>query len=446
MKKLSRKEKLYIFLYNIENNNLKLNIIFNFFLKGISIGINFLLIPLMLRYLDNEEYGVWILILSITGWIYTFDIGIGNGLKNKISQYLVLKKYNEIKRFIITSYIVVSIISFIIFIILFISLKYFNLHDYLNINFLDEKKIFYLLIINIGFVCFNFILSLCNNIFIGSQKVCFSYLNNALSQFFILLSIIGLSFKKEKSIFYLSIFYGLSISFSHIILTVVYFWKNKLIIPKISDISLNKISNIVNIGGKIFFIQISGLIIFTTDNFIISRFLGPEKIVEYSIVNKFFSIPIIIISLILTPIWPKSTEKYYLKDYKWFANILKKFNKFFIGIFICIFIMVIIGGKVINIWTRSKITPSFYLILLNAISTLLICYSNIFGTFLCGINETSLFMWVALSQSFFNLILSYYFIKYTNLKVNGVVLATCLCMLESAVILPKILNKKLKNL
>ena len=45
--------------------------------------ISFLTIPLMLNYLNNEEYGLWILVLSITNWIYTFDIGIGNGLKIK---------------------------------------------------------------------------------------------------------------------------------------------------------------------------------------------------------------------------------------------------------------------------------------------------------------------------------------------------------------------------
>lgn len=408
--------------------------------------MNFLLIPLMLKYLSNEEYGLWILILSITGWIYNFDIGIGNGLKNKISQYLILKKYNEIKKYILTSYLVVSIISLIIFIILFISLRYLNLNILLKINFLNGEKLFYILILNIGFVCLNFILSLCNNIFIGSQKVYLSSLNNILSQFFIFLTIIGLSLKKEKSIFYLSIFYGVSISLSHIILTVFYFYKNKVIIPKVSDISLNKIPSIINIGGKIFLIQIAGLIIFSTDNFIITTFLGPDKVAEYSIVNKFFSIPIIIMNLVLAPIWPKATEKYYLRDYIWFKNILKKLNQLFIINFICIFIMILIGEKFINIWTLNKIKTSFHLILLNAISTTLICYSNISGTILSGINETNIFVWVALSQAFLNLILSYCFIKYTNLGINGVILATCLCMMESAFILPKILNKKLKNL
>ena len=109
------KKVIYNYFSEIKKNKLKLNIISNFFLKGFSIVISFLTIPLMLNYLNSEEYGLWILVLSITNWIYTFDIGIGNGLKNKIAQYLSLKNYIEIKKYIITSYFFVAILSVIIF-------------------------------------------------------------------------------------------------------------------------------------------------------------------------------------------------------------------------------------------------------------------------------------------------------------------------------------------
>ncbi|MGL5057442.1 MAG: hypothetical protein ACRC6A_08785, partial [Fusobacteriaceae bacterium] len=72
----------------IKNNNLIMNIISNFIFKGLGIGLSFISIPIMLKYLDKDNYGLWILILSITSWIYTFDIGIGNGLKNRLVESL----------------------------------------------------------------------------------------------------------------------------------------------------------------------------------------------------------------------------------------------------------------------------------------------------------------------------------------------------------------------
>lgn len=123
------------------------------------------------------------------------------------------------------------------------------------------------MIINVGYVCFNFILSLCNNIFIESGKIYLLALNNIFSQGLNLIFIGILYLREENPIFYLSISYGVSISISHIILSIYYFHQNTLLIPKISDISLKKLHSILNIGGKIFVSQIAGLIIFSTDKF-----------------------------------------------------------------------------------------------------------------------------------------------------------------------------------
>lgn len=440
------KGKVKYYFSKVKNNKLRLNIVFNFLLKGFSIAINFLTIPLMLNYLNSKEYGLWVLILSITNWVYTFDIGIGNGLKNKIAQYLNLKNYNKIKKYIITSYFFVTILSLIIFCLIYISFKILNLNILLKVNFFNRNELLFLMIINVGFVCFNFILSLCNNIFIGSQKMYLSGLNNILSQILNFIFIGVLYLKEEKSIFYLSISYGISISISHIIFTIFYFNKNKILIPKISDVSLDKLHGILNIGGKIFIIQIAGLIIFSTDNFIITNFLGPEMITEYNIVYKFFSIPFIAINLILGPVWPEATKEYYDRNYEWFKNILKKLKKVFILLVLIMLLMICIGKKFIFIWTTYKIDPSILLVIITSISIMLTCYSHIYATILTGINEINFLMALSIVQAIMNIFLSYVFIKYTNLGVNGVVLATCFCMVTNIFTLPKVLKNKLEKI
>lgn len=432
---------------NLENiSELKINIILNFIIKGGSILINFLMIPLMLKYLDSKEYGLWILILSIINWIYTFDIGIGNSLRNKIAEYRVKENDTKIKEVIITSYVYLLILSFIFFIIICIVLKFININLFLNVMFIEREKLYKLIIINIGFVCINFVLSLCNNIFIGSQKTYLSALNNFFNQILILGSLYILILLKKKSIFYLSIIYGSSISFSHIILTSYYFIKNKRYIPTIGNFCLSKISELLNIGGKIFLIQIAGLIIFSTDNFIISYFLGTEKVAEYNIVNKYCTIPMIILNLISTPLWSQATKKYYEKDYEWFMEIIKKLKKFFILVCFILLVQIVVGKYFINIWTNGRIEPQITLILITALSVALTCYSNMYSTILFGINEVNFMTYLALFQAFLNIVLSYIFIKYLNFGINGVILATCFCMMTNIFFLPNLLKKRLKRI
>ena len=439
-----RKLKISMNLDNI--SELKINIILNFIIKGGSILINFLMVPLMLKYLDSKEYGLWLLILSIINWIYTFDIGIGNSLRNKIAEYRVKENDIKIKEVIITSYVYLIILSFIFFIVICIILKFININLFLNVMFIGREKLYKLIIINIGFVCINFVLSLCNNIFIGSQKTYLSALNNFFNQILILGSLYILIFLKKKFIFYLSIIYGSSISFSHIILTSYYFIKNRRYIPTIRNFCLSKINELLNIGGKIFLIQIAGLIIFSTDNFIISYFLGTEKVAEYNIVNKYCTIPMIILNLISTPLWSQATKKYYEKDYEWFMEIVKKLKKFFILVCFILLVQIVVGKYFINIWTNGRIEPQITLILITALSVALTCYSNMYSTILFGINEVNFMTYLALFQAFLNIVLSYIFIKYLNFGINGVILATCFCMMTNIFFLPNLLKKRLKRI
>lgn len=439
-------EKIRNLIFKKNMTELKLNIVLNFIIKGGSILINFLMIPLMLKYLDSKEYGLWLLILSIINWIYTFDIGIGNSLRNKIAEYRVKENDIKIKEVIITSYVYLLILSLIFFIVICIVLKFININLFLNVMFIEREKLYKLIIINIGFVCINFVLSLCNNIFIGSQKTYLSALNNFFNQILILGSLYILIFLKKKSIFYLSVIYGSSISFSHIILTSYYFIKNKRYIPTIGNFCLSKINELLNIGGKIFLIQIAGLIIFSTDNFIISYFLGTEKVAEYNIVNKYCTIPMIILNLISTPLWSQATKKYYEKNYEWFMEIIKKLKKFFILVCFILLVQIVIGKYFINIWTNGRIEPQITLILITALSVALTCYSNMYSTILFGINEVNFMTYLALFQAFLNIVLSYIFIKYLNFGINGVILATCFCMMTNIFFLPNLLKKRLKRI
>jgi O-antigen/teichoic acid export membrane protein len=80
------------------------NIIYSFLIKGLSIGCQFALVPLTLHYLDKERYGIWLTMSSMIAFFSFFDVGIGNGLRNKLSEALANGDTNLAKVYISTSY------------------------------------------------------------------------------------------------------------------------------------------------------------------------------------------------------------------------------------------------------------------------------------------------------------------------------------------------------
>ena len=77
------------------NEMLLKNIIGAFVVKGGSLIISVVLLPLYLRFFgDQTVLGIWYTILSILNWVVLFDLGLGQGLRNQLPVFI--EKNNQI--------------------------------------------------------------------------------------------------------------------------------------------------------------------------------------------------------------------------------------------------------------------------------------------------------------------------------------------------------------
>ena len=94
------------------NKELFLNIIGSVGIKGLSIIINILTLPAYLLFFgDQKILGLWFAILAVLTWVLTFDLGIGNGLRNYLVEALFDKDKKRAKMFISSAYISVGCIA-----------------------------------------------------------------------------------------------------------------------------------------------------------------------------------------------------------------------------------------------------------------------------------------------------------------------------------------------
>ena len=70
------------------SSRLQKNILASFVAKGWSAVIVLLSVPVTLNCLGEYNNGVWLTISSIMLWIDQLDIGLGNGMRNKLAAYL----------------------------------------------------------------------------------------------------------------------------------------------------------------------------------------------------------------------------------------------------------------------------------------------------------------------------------------------------------------------
>src|SRR5664280_113011 len=87
---------------NERSVNAKRNILFIAILKGCGIAISLFLVPVTIHYVNPTRYGIWLTLSSIVGWFSFFDIGLGNGLRNKFAEAIASENHDLARTYVST--------------------------------------------------------------------------------------------------------------------------------------------------------------------------------------------------------------------------------------------------------------------------------------------------------------------------------------------------------
>ena len=90
--------------------SIKKNVIVMMLIKGLSMLISFLYVPLLYNTFDTTSYGVWLTLTSLVSWVAMFDVGLGNGLRNKLAESLAQGDNVLAKKYVSTAYVYITIL------------------------------------------------------------------------------------------------------------------------------------------------------------------------------------------------------------------------------------------------------------------------------------------------------------------------------------------------
>jgi len=399
----------------------------SFIFKILAVVSSFLIIPIMIDYLGNEQYGVWSTLLSIVSWVVLFDLGIGNGLRNKIAESLAKDNFLEAQKYISTSYVLIGIISIVLLIVFaFIS------------NVIPWQKLFNTTVLNyelksvvnitIGLLIVNFWLSLINQVANGLQKTSITVFNQFLSNFISLVLVYLLSKLTDSSLFDLALVYSISLLISNITISIWFYSKNKYLIPKLSLFNKKFIKSITSLGFQFFIVQIAVIVIFTTDKILITQLFGPEYVTQYDVVFKLFSAITILHGILMAPLWSAYTDAYHRNDFIWIKTILKKQLLIWMGLVLITVLFIILAPKIIDIWIGSTFEVDNLLIVVLGGFTLISTWNNIFAYFVNGIGKIKIQIYTSIFALIINIPLSIFIVKYFHTGTWGIVIGTILSL------------------
>lgn len=423
---------------SIKKKKLDLNLLLSLLTKPVSLIISFITIPISLNYLGQEIYGLWITIFGVVNWINFFDFGLGHGLRNRLSEALALEDIEKVKLIIQIGYSSVTIIATVLFLI---SLPIINFVDWvslMNTNLISNNTFVNLFIFTTLYVFISFVVNLIKPIYYAYELPQYVGFVSIVQQLFFLFGILFLTQNTNTSILAFCHTYGVSMVASALILSILFFFKNKPIFPKKISLRGMQQTGILNLGLNFFVIQISILVLQSSDNIIITRFLGPKEVVPYSIVLKLFTVASMLYGgVLLNSLRSSISRANKVNDISHLKAIKQRVFAGFI-VAIIIDILIYIGFDfLIRIWLddNSIIVPIELKNLMFLYSVILI-WNGSFIVYLNALSKLKGQLIISVFQAIINIPLSILLIENTNLGSKGVILATILCLIPMSIYAP----------
>jgi len=434
-----------------ENKNIINNIFGAFMVRGGSLIVSLFTIPAYFKYFQNQTIlGLWFTILAVLNWVLMFDLGLGNGLRNKLPLAMAEGDVDKAQKYISSTYISMGILIFVFSIVSFFAFAYIPWNNFFNIDkdlISHDSLVTSIKIVFVG-IMIQFLLKLITSILYAIQK-------SAIVNFLGLLSniiILGFVFyaphgNLEQSLITMSWINVIAVNVPLFIITIIIFstiLKNCK--PSFKQYNNKYALEILRIGGVLLWLQVVIMVVSSTNEFLISHLTNPSAVVEYQIYNKIFNVASVLFVITLVPIWSAVTKAQGENNYSWIKkmyNILLLMAGF---AFIVELALVPFLQTLINIWLGdSAINVKIGYAIIFAISNSIFILHNVNTSIGNGMSffKTQI-IWMTFA-AVVNIPLSYLFVHLTGGWI-GVVLANILSLLPFEILEPIYFNRHINRL
>lgn len=321
-------------------------------IRGVSMILTLISAPIMLHHVDRADYGVLLTLTSIVGWVGYMDVGLGNGLRNKLPEFLAKGDFHSAKKIVSSCYVTLAIYVALIIVIFLMVSPFVDWLGVLNSPTSDAGEIRGLT--NVVFIafCIQFLFGLINSILFAYQMPAFQSLFTFVGQFIALIALV-------IQVYVFDVTSVLQIgAVNSMIPPLVLFlgsiglFRTKLeeIAPSFKLFEFKSVGSILSLGLKFFVLQMITIVLFQANSIIIARVVSPEAVVEYNLAFKYVSLLTMIFTIVITPVWSATTDAYVRKDFAWINKTISLSRKVCIASIFIGVLMVLASKFVYGMW------------------------------------------------------------------------------------------------
>lgn len=428
---------------NYSERNLKKNSMLLTVYKAVSMILSMLYVPVILSYLGTGLYGIWATVLNVISWVNYFDIGIGNGLRNKLSASLAKDADDsEVKSLISSAYVLLSAVILGVMVVALIAFQFIDWNAMLNIPESLYENSRAVIAVSFVLMCIGFVFSICKSLFFAVQEAHVVSLLGVAQQVFMLASVLALGLFDTDRLMSTAVAYGLSALIVELAFTFAFFRKRRSWMPSFKAYDKELAKGVTGLGVQFFIIQMASLVLSSTDNIVVSNIFGPEAVTPFSTAFKLFTVPLSLYATMISPYWSSITARFARGDVSGIKKSVRHMEKLLVIPIVCCFVLALAYTPITDIWLGQHLETSTALVWLMFAYSLVYSWNAVWSQVSNGMACMKMMMVLAVVQAIVNIPLSYLFAEVLG-SSTGVLLGTVVTMLSSSVVYPIYIKKKL---
>ena len=354
--------------------------------RVVQIGTSLITVPLTLKYLGNERFGLWMTISSVLAMAAFADFGVGNGVLNTVAKAFGKDDMEGVRKAVSSGFAVLNTIAALLLLSFFSIYRFVNWANFFRV-YSPQARAEAGPALAVFAICFalNISMDVVQRVQLGLQQG-YRYglwlMCGSAAGFIGVLT--GIWLRVSLPVLVMAIA-GAPI-FATALNAIHFFgFVRPDLRPSRELISRDVISQIARLGGLFFVLQVVVAISYSADNFIIARTLGAVNVPEYAIPQRMFGLIAMMSSMLIAPLWPAYGEAISRGHMKWVRHTLKTSLLLVLGATSAASItLLLLSHRLLHWWVGSRIHPPFFLLLGLAIWTVIGCCGDALASFLNG--------------------------------------------------------------
>lgn len=392
--------------------------------KGVALVVNLISIPITIRYLGPEDFGIWATISTTLSMLLVLDLGVANSLTNFVSEAYARDDRDHASTYATTALGIVLSVSLLLAGVawcLWPSLDWnrlFHLSSASKASTVGRAVAAALAIFLSGLPA-----ALAPKILGGYQEIRTANLFTAAGSLLNLVSIIVLVHLHAGLVALVTASSAALVGANLLALCWIFFFHKRWLMPRLKHLKVATARRIVQSGSEFFVLQVAGLIAFNMDNLIVIHYLGPAQVAAYSVAWRLVGYAAVAQTLISPALWPAFSEAFARGDLEWIRRTFRRTMVLTMSFALGGSLLFALCGRwLIRIWASHAAVPSEELLLLMCVWVVISTLMNNLATVLVAKGDTRLQALCSIGAAALNLSLSIYWVQWIG--APGVILGT----------------------